>query len=163
LSVTLEASILTANKDMEDKMTFKKHFLISVFIFASFLMTACMSAAKGDIFAPEKITDKKSGVIYVSREKALVGAVMAANVDLDGAKIAELDQGGYLAITVKEGTHSIRLYAGLYNKIFEVKVKKGTFTMLRIEGSEIKVVDPGKEPYKSELKNKVLQKRITKP
>jgi len=142
---------------------FKKISLITAAAMLSVMFTGCASTAKGPVFQPEKNTDSNMGVIYVSREKALVGAMMSANIDVNGKKAAELDQGGYLAIIAPQGMHSIRVYAGLYNKTFKVNVKKKGLYLLRMEGMDVRVVDPDKEEFRKELAGKFLQKRITIP
>ncbi len=129
----------------------------------SVMLTGCASTAKGPVFQPEKKAGNTMGVIYVSREKALVGAMMAAKIDVNGKKTAEIDQGGYLVLIAPQGTHSIRIYAGLYNKTIKVTVKKRGRYLLRMKSTDIRIVDPNRKEFKKELAGKLLQKRVIIP
>ena len=143
-------------------MNKKVLFLIGL-LSVALIIAGCSTAPKGPAFEPEMKASEDQGIVYISREKAMVGSMMAANIELNGKKSTALKQDGYIVILAPQGTLSVRVYAGLFNKTIPVNVKAGQSYLLRMEGTDIKLVDLNQAQYKEELSVKTLQERIIIP
>lgn len=71
----------------------------------SFLIVACtLTGAK---YAPLQVTKPGEGNLYVYRPSNTKLGLMSAWISIDGKKIASLENGGYVALSLKPGDHTI--------------------------------------------------------
>lgn len=69
------------------------------------LLSSCTMT--GPKFTPLENVDAQRGVIYVYRPSNYDMGLMSALISLDGKQIASLENGGYVAVPVAPGAHTI--------------------------------------------------------
>ena len=77
---------------------------ISVFVLFGLLSSCTMTGPK---FTPLENVDSQRGVIYVYRPSNYDMGLMSALISLDGKQVASLENGGYVAVPVAPGEHTI--------------------------------------------------------
>ena len=77
---------------------------ISVFVLLGLLSSCTMTGPK---FTPLEYVDSQRGVIYVYRPSNYDMGLMSALISLDGKQVASLENGGYVAVPVAPGEHTI--------------------------------------------------------
>ncbi|MGY2294283.1 DUF2846 domain-containing protein [Pseudomonas yamanorum] len=77
---------------------------ISAFLWLGLLSSCTMTGSK---FTPLENLDSQKGVLYVYRPSNYDMGLMTALISLDGKQIASLENGGYVAVTVTPGEHTI--------------------------------------------------------
>lgn len=77
---------------------------ISVFVLLGLLSSCTMTGPK---FTPLENVDSQRGVIYVYRPSNYDMGLMSALISLDGKQVASLENGGYVAVPVAPGEHTI--------------------------------------------------------
>lgn len=99
-------------------------FPITVLLFIS----GCASVAKGPVFTESKLTNDGASIAYIYRPKldasnslSPVQNIGTLNVSIDGKRVAEISQNGYVPITLFAGSHIISY--SLFGDIPLVNVK----------------------------------------
>jgi hypothetical protein len=69
------------------------------------LLSSC--TITGPKFTPLESADANRGVIYIYRPSTYVMALMSALISVDGKQVAVLRNGGYVAVPVDAGEHTI--------------------------------------------------------
>ncbi|WP_087693926.1 DUF2846 domain-containing protein [Pseudomonas sp. PE-S1G-1] len=77
---------------------------ISAFLWWGLLSSCTMTGPK---FTPLENVDSQYGVLYVYRPSNYDMSLMTALISLDGKQIAFLENGGYVAVPVAPGEHTI--------------------------------------------------------
>ena len=111
-----------------------------ILILITILNSACM--ATGPIFTPQQLSDGGNALIYVYRPSRFTNAAGAPEITVDGVRKGSLKNGGYLAIEVKPGEHSVvQVYSYITWALkaepilIKAEPKKEYFIILDINGS----------------------------
>lgn len=108
----------------------------------------CVSSPKGSLFEALTPPDARSTLVYVYRADTLRGTG-AANVQLDGEGVSNLQNGEYLGFLVDPGSHTLRArlrWMGIVPRSWSSLVfagKGGETIYLKIFASYLIVADPG--------------------
>jgi len=110
---------------------------ISVFVLLGLLSSCTMTGPK---FTPLENVDSQRGVIYVYRPSNYDMGLMSALISLDGKQVASLENGGYVAVPVAPGQHTItqKWKAGILGNS---NLESGTTTtMVEVQSSGVSYV-----------------------
>ncbi|MBJ2320641.1 DUF2846 domain-containing protein [Pseudomonas sp. WS 5406] len=119
---------------------------ISVFVLLGLLSSCTMTGPK---FTPLENVDSQRGVIYVYRPSNYDMGLMSALISLDGKQVASLENGGYVAVPVAPGQHTItqkwkagilgnsNLESGTTTTMVEVQSSGASYVSLTSSGKRV--------------------------
>ncbi|NKQ13512.1 hypothetical protein PflCFBP13510_12335 [Pseudomonas fluorescens] len=119
---------------------------ISVFVLLGLLSSCTMTGPK---FTPLENVDSQRGVIYVYRPSNYDMGLMSALISLDGKQVASLENGGYVAVPVAPGEHTItqkwkagilgnsNLESGTTTTMVEVQSSGASYVSLTSSGKRV--------------------------
>ncbi|OPA85725.1 hypothetical protein BFW87_27185 [Pseudomonas fluorescens] len=119
---------------------------ISAFVWFVLISSCTMTGPK---FTPLENVDSQHGVIYIYRPSNYDMGLMSALISLDGKQIASLENGGYIAVPVAPGEHTItqkwkagilgnsNLESGTTTTMVEVQSSGASYVSLTSRGKRV--------------------------
>lgn len=119
---------------------------VSAFLWLGLLSSCTMTGPK---FTPLENVDSHRGVLYVYRPSNYDMGLMSALISLDGKQVASLENGGYVAVPVAPGEHTITqkwkagilgnsdLEGGTTTVVVDVKSSNASYISLTSSGRRV--------------------------
>ena len=84
------------------------------------LATGCTAA--GPLYRPIEIIPPGQALVYVYRQPSFAFSAQSVNIRVDGETVAKLLNGGYTAMGLSPGDHTLTLYVGMFLSRLHQKV-----------------------------------------